>query len=190
MRIELPYHALSGALRYLPPISVKLVDHRGFKPRLRECKSRVLSLTLTAQNWSLQKESNLHHGVPNTVRYHYATERLSFRTINYFVIRIPNHQKSILKNHRDSFCPTPIRTIRLLGSIVTLLNRISYSCYLVVVLGLEPRMYHCVGLQPIPFAARDKQPFKLAGKVGLEPTVGFLLTINSRPPATNSATYQ
>ena len=30
----------------------------------------------------------------------------------------------------------------------------------------------------------------MADKVGLEPTVGFLLTINSRPPATNSATYQ
>jgi hypothetical protein len=29
---------------------------------------------------------------------------------------------------------------------------------LVVVVGLEPTMYHCAGLQPVPFAATVKQP--------------------------------
>ena len=40
-------------------------------------------------------------------------------------------------------------------------------------------MYHCAGLQPVPFAARVKQPFKLAGAVGLEPTRPFGSSVNS-----------
>jgi hypothetical protein len=41
-------------------------------------------------------------------------------------------------------------------------------------------MYHCAGLQPVPFAARDKQP-KLAGNRGLEPPICWLTASDPRP---------